>query len=310
VVDSTQLTAAMGEAAMAQQWAVHDRVARDLLRVWRGVEIDKSDGLFLLFEDVADAVAYAAAYHEALSRLDMPFAARAGIHVGPVILRRNAPEDIAYGAKAVEVDGFAVVVASRLMAIAAGGQTLHQARLVARAPRDREAFPRARHADFGFVKGIAEPVDVYEVVRDARQTSSVDSRRPTGVHGRAQSRVLWAPVREIPTKCHGGNETTFVRTRPSARRPPRRSVSTEEPASFPGCMGWAAQARHAWRAATVAFSLGRVTLAASISAISRRLAVIDAVAFRQRRSAWGWTLGRGDRVEQLGTSLPRAGAAC
>ena len=57
---------------------------------WRGREIDKTDGMLLLFDNAADAVAYAMEYHRALASLPTPLAARAGLHVGPVILRENA----------------------------------------------------------------------------------------------------------------------------------------------------------------------------------------------------------------------------
>ena len=59
VVDSTKLSERLGDAAMAQLWAAHDRAARDLLPVHRGREIDKTDGMLLLFDRAADAVAYA-----------------------------------------------------------------------------------------------------------------------------------------------------------------------------------------------------------------------------------------------------------
>jgi class 3 adenylate cyclase len=50
VVDSTKLSQPLGDEAMADMWAAHDRVARDLLPTWRGREIDKSDGMLLLFD--------------------------------------------------------------------------------------------------------------------------------------------------------------------------------------------------------------------------------------------------------------------
>jgi hypothetical protein len=53
VVDSTKLAEAMGAAATATLWAAHDRCARDLLPVWRGREIDKTDGMLLLFDAAA-----------------------------------------------------------------------------------------------------------------------------------------------------------------------------------------------------------------------------------------------------------------
>ena len=67
VVDSTELSETLGDAGMGVLWAAHDRLARDLLPVWRGREIDKTDGMLLLFEAAPDAVAYAIAYHRALA---------------------------------------------------------------------------------------------------------------------------------------------------------------------------------------------------------------------------------------------------
>ena len=104
VVDSTMLSQRIGDVEMAQLWAAHDRVARDLLAAWRGREVDKTDGMLLLFDAVVDAVQFVRAYHLALAKLPVPLKARAGLHVGPVILRENPPEDVARGAKPVEVD--------------------------------------------------------------------------------------------------------------------------------------------------------------------------------------------------------------
>ncbi|MEO7009951.1 MAG: hypothetical protein ABI156_12460, partial [Caldimonas sp.] len=59
VVGSTQLSETIGDEAVANLWAAHDRVARDLLTHHAGREIDKTDGMLLLFENAADAVGYA-----------------------------------------------------------------------------------------------------------------------------------------------------------------------------------------------------------------------------------------------------------
>src|SRR6185369_7181641 len=91
VVDSAKLSETLGDAEMAALWVAHDRVARDLLPVWRGREIDKTDGMLLLFDTASDAVGYALAYQQALSQLALPLKARAGLHVGPVTLRENSP---------------------------------------------------------------------------------------------------------------------------------------------------------------------------------------------------------------------------
>src|SRR6187402_1796355 len=105
VVDSTRLAEKLGDSAMAEIWTAHDRISRALLGPWHGREIDKTDGMLLLFDNCADAVGYAMAYHAALATMSTPVVARAGLHIGPVILRENAPDDIARGAKPLEVEG-------------------------------------------------------------------------------------------------------------------------------------------------------------------------------------------------------------
>src|SRR5438552_2689526 len=160
VVDSTQLSERLGEAELAALWAAHDRLARDLLPGRRGREIDKTDGMLLLFEAAADAVAYAMAYQRALAALNPPLKARAGVHVGPVILRENSPSDVARGAKPLEVEGTAKAVAARVMAIANGGQTLLSADA-----RNALGGITQRVESHGHwrMKGIAEPIEVFEV---------------------------------------------------------------------------------------------------------------------------------------------------
>ncbi|MEO7337445.1 MAG: hypothetical protein ABIV63_12770, partial [Caldimonas sp.] len=124
IVDSTRVTERLGNAEAARLWAEHDRIARDLLATFGGREIDKSDGLLLLFVEASDAVGFAAAYHRAVKSLSTPLMARAGVHVGQVILRENALTDVARGAKPVEVEGIAKSTAARIMSIANSGQTL------------------------------------------------------------------------------------------------------------------------------------------------------------------------------------------
>lgn len=159
LVGSTSLAESLGEEAAAAFWRAHDRVARDLLRVWRGREIDKSDGLLVLFASVHDAVAFARAYHRALAALPRPALARAGVHVGPVVLRENSPADIALGAKPLEVDGLAKPIAARVMSLACGGQTLLSAD--ARSALGDCAVPLRSHGHWQF-KGIAQPIELFE----------------------------------------------------------------------------------------------------------------------------------------------------
>ena len=160
VVDSTRLTEELGDARMAELWTAHDRIARDLLPLWRGREIDKTDGMLLLFDAVGDAVNYALAYHRRLAAAEMPFKARAGIHVGPVALRPNPADDVARGAKPVEVDGLALPITARVMSVALGAQTLlsADARLALGV-----ATQRVLSHGHWRMHGIADPVELFEI---------------------------------------------------------------------------------------------------------------------------------------------------
>jgi predicted ATPase/class 3 adenylate cyclase len=193
VVDSTKLSEALGDRAMAEVWTAHDRVARDLLPVWRGREIDKTDGMLLLFEAAADAVHYALAYHQALTALPVPLKARAGLHVGPVVLRENSADDVARGAKPLEVDGLAKPTAARVMSLALGGQTLLSEE--ARGAVGDGAWPLQSHGHW-MLKGLSEPVELFEVGPD----ESAFTTPPGGekAYRVVQVGEVWLPVQEIP----------------------------------------------------------------------------------------------------------------
>jgi predicted ATPase/class 3 adenylate cyclase len=204
VVDSTQLSETIGDEAMAEVWAAHDRVARDLLPQWRGREIDKTDGMLLLFETAADAVGYALRYHHALAELPMPLKARAGLHVGPVILRENSAGDVARGAKPLEVDGLAKPTAARVMSLARGGQTLLTPE--AREDLGRSEFKLQSHGHWQ-IKGLDEPIELFEVgAPEDRFVAPSDSEKVFRV---VKTGDWWMPVKEIPNNLpHQG--TSFV----------------------------------------------------------------------------------------------------
>ena len=192
VVDSTQWSQQVGDAEMARLWALHDRAARDLLPHWNGREIDKSDGLFLLFDNADDAAGYALDYHRALQQQGLPFQARAGLHLGPVSLRENSAADIALGAKALEVDGLAKPVVARTMSVALGGQTLitDDARMALCSTTQR----LLSHGHWR-LRGVAEPVELFEIGDDHSPFSPpADQAKAYRVLRQGQ---LWLPVREV-----------------------------------------------------------------------------------------------------------------
>ncbi len=173
LVESTRLLGALGDQRAARLSARHERIARDLLARCGGREIDKTDGFLLLFERTVDALRFALAYHRALAALsqteEVEVAARVGIHLGEVILRANSADDVARGAKPVEIEGYAKPVAARVMALAKSRQTLltRGAFDLARLAASREEVSEGElrwlaHGPY-VLKGIAEPVEIFEV---------------------------------------------------------------------------------------------------------------------------------------------------
>jgi predicted ATPase/class 3 adenylate cyclase len=194
LVDSTLLGERLGHVRAAALWAEHDRCARDLLARHHGREIDRTDGFLLIFEDVADAARFALAYHRALAELDL--SARAGLHVGPIILRENAPEDVARGARRIDADGLPIPVVARVMALARGRQTLLTAAartaLGGALPAGAEIESHGHYC----LKGIEEPIEVFEVGMRASSpfTPPADVDKAYRV---VRVGDFWRPVREV-----------------------------------------------------------------------------------------------------------------
>jgi predicted ATPase/class 3 adenylate cyclase len=220
LVDSAALAEQLGDTAMAAFWAAHDRQARDLLRRWRGREIDKSDGFLLVFGQAADALGYALAYHRALAGIEaqlrqdraaapaapaaagsLCLRARAGLHVGPLVLRENPAADVALGAKPFEADGLAKPVAARVMATALGGQTLLTAAacsaLGGRPDNALGSVPQ-RVVSHGHwrLKGLPEPLELFEAGEaGAPFTPPPDAEKAYRVIAQGN---LWLPARSLP----------------------------------------------------------------------------------------------------------------
>ena len=173
LVDSTSLVQHLGDQNAAELFRKHDRLARALLGVHGGREIDKTDGFLLMFDRPVQAVAFALAYQRALLQLGadehIALAARVGIHVGDILTWDNAPDDIAKGAKRVEVEGLVKPIASRLMQLALPNQILLSGVAYALAHRSQgelgaqlDAVRWRTHGRYRF-KGIPDPIAVFEV---------------------------------------------------------------------------------------------------------------------------------------------------
>ena len=173
LADSTALFETLGDQRAAELIRRHDRLVRDLIHTHGGQEIDKTDGFLAMFERPVQAVGFALACQRALRGFSaeegVTLAARMGIHVGEVVIWQNSAEDIAKGAKPVEVEGLVKPVAARLMGLALPGQILLSgvAHSIAHRAEGELGAVLARirwrtHGRFSF-KGVPEPVPVFEV---------------------------------------------------------------------------------------------------------------------------------------------------
>ncbi len=195
IVDSTAQVERLGDQRAAALWAEHDRCARELLAQHNGREIDRSDGFFLVFDQTIAAARFALAYHEACATLGVQ--ARVGLHRAGVTLRHNPSADVARGAKPIEVEGLAKPFAARLMALAAGGQTLLSAAvrtaLVAALP---EGCAIEAHGHYR-LKGVAEPAEVFELGRAAASSFAPPPDSPKAYRV-VRIGDLWRPLRDVP----------------------------------------------------------------------------------------------------------------
>lgn len=171
--DSLILVEKIGDAAAAELFKEHDRLVLALQQQWTGQQIDRSDGLFLLFDRVVDGLGFAIDYQRNLQRLGeqrgIALRARAGLHVGEVILWNNSSEAVSLGAKAVEVEGLAKPMAARLMQLARPGQVLVSSTAESMVRRSVGTLGEAGHEvkwrSFGRwrFKGIPQPFEVFGV---------------------------------------------------------------------------------------------------------------------------------------------------
>lgn len=211
LVDSTLLTERLGDDAMSELLRLHDRTSRDLLSRWRGTEINRSDGFLLTFPSVVDAAGYAAAYHAGIASLSVPLRARAGLHVGPVVVRTNLAGDQSLGAKSSELAGLSISAVARVMTLARAGQTLMTAE--ARAALGHTDLRIESHGHWQ-LKGIEHPLEIFEIgERDAPFDAPGDHAKCYAV---TRSGGGWRPRRDVPHSIPGARNA-FVGRRSALR---------------------------------------------------------------------------------------------
>jgi YVTN family beta-propeller protein len=189
IVGSTEHASELGDQGWRELVQLHHAAIRAALRRYRGREIDTAgDGFFAIFDAPAAAVACALAAAREVRELGLEI--RAGVHVGEV--EQAGPK----------VAGIAVVIASRIMALAGPGEVLVSGTVRDLAAGSGLAFEeRGSHQ----LKGVPGEWHVY-LTRSAAEAEagptpvSARERRAVAVRT-ARSRPIW---RRRPRLVAGG----------------------------------------------------------------------------------------------------------
>ncbi len=173
LVDARELFAELEDVRGVHLTVRMLRRTRDLMARFGGHEAERLRGrMTVVFERVADAVAYAVDCHREIAglgeELDLRLEVRIGIHFGEVWRRKNLTRHRRRGAQPQEIVGQATVLAARLAALAQGRQTLltHAAfELARRGVKDDLARAEMRwlaHGPYAF-EGLDEVQEIFEV---------------------------------------------------------------------------------------------------------------------------------------------------
>lgn len=189
VVDSTQLAAALGDARNAALWDTHDRIARALIARWDGREVERTDGILILFEQPESALGFCRDYLKELAAEAPSLVPRIGMHRGSLVVRANPTDHIRRGAKVLEADGLALSVAARVAAVARGRQVLLT---------EPALVEGAGVATQGFwnLKGAPEPIELFAL--DDEATSSTPLKDGEKAFRVVRDGEHWVPVHNIP----------------------------------------------------------------------------------------------------------------
>ncbi|MEM7584973.1 MAG: tetratricopeptide repeat protein [Acidobacteriota bacterium] len=207
LVGRTALIEALGSRWAAELGRRHGFLVRDLVERHEGLEVDSADSFLILFVRPIGALHFALDYHEAIVTLahadGHELAARVGIHFGEVWLQESSPDDVALGARPIEVEGLAKGVAARLMSMAESGQTLlsrHAFDLARRAAVDFEKASELRWLAHGAWRlfGVADPVDVFEVGREGKAPLQAPAESDAARRLLVQSQIDgWRPALDL-----------------------------------------------------------------------------------------------------------------
>ena len=166
IVNSTKYVEKVGDKVASETFRLYDRIFRGLLVKYDGIEIDKTDGALLLFQNMKNAVHYVEEYHTLVEK-HTGLKSRVGIHCGTVMMHSNSSIWVSRGAKPVEVEGLQKVLCARIMSLAGAGQTLTT-------KRASQIILSFKLVYVGYVgdfklKGVAKPIPIYVIGKDKKR---------------------------------------------------------------------------------------------------------------------------------------------
>ncbi len=184
VLSGSRVAASLGDAAAQARWATHDAIVGDLAGRLGGTEVDRNDGVLVLFDRRDLAYGFARAYLDALTTAEL--SARVALHEGALVVRESAPGHQARGAQARVADGLALSVAARVRSLARSGQIL----ATAAARPDVPAVSRG----YWRTKGSPGPIELFELSEMPHPDPPEDGPK---VYQVVRDGEGWSPARQV-----------------------------------------------------------------------------------------------------------------
>ena len=165
IANSTKFIEKVGDVQASKTFRIYDRIFRSLLIKYEGIEIDKTDGALLIFENMKGAIQYVFEYHHLVEK-HLKLQSRVGIHCGIVMMHNNSSLFVSRGAKPVEVEGLQKAIGARIMSLAEPGQTLMSPRASQIAMSIQSQVPTKfflKHVGDYSLKGVKKPMPIHTI---------------------------------------------------------------------------------------------------------------------------------------------------
>lgn len=210
LIGSTAFVQKNGAKKAALHFQAHDRATRSLLFMFRGREIDRSDGFLCSFDNVIDAVNFGLHYQKKIAT-KTGIGARIGIHWDTVVEVHQDDVWVAANAKRIELEGLGKNIAARTMSLCSAGQVLltKEAMDIAKFRTNKDTPKATRYVCVGKYKfkGVKGAQEIYAVGETLESlTPPPDSEKAKKVHGPSKIKVKWnnlSPKEKLSVAYHG-----------------------------------------------------------------------------------------------------------